>query len=730
LIPDRPGLRSRLWRFTRCSRTYALAVGAATLWLATGALATEADTANRIAESAAGELDCTGIPSGATIIGTERPDVLVGTEGDDVIAGLGGDDEIWGRGGNDRICGGRGSDRIAGDDGDDTVDGGPDNDGLGGGVGDDRVYGRQGNDAIAGGPGDDLMDGGPPGGGVLWRFPPRDFCVFEAVVVADLGSGRATGEGDDTLVECENLIAHATGSTLVGDDERNLLWDESPAGPSGEGSVLEGRNGPDWLIGGDGDDHLDAGEDSDQVEGGEGDDIVLGGGGDNDMLEGGPGDDTMDGGDGNGDTLHGGRGNDRLDGGAGDSDFVKGEAGDDTMDGGDGAGDGCGFDAVVRASLESGQATGQGNDTLARCESLASIMGSTLVGDAGDNHLSVAGGLRPTPPFPGSRLEGGAGDDVLSGGYGDDDLDGGTGDDLLGGGSGNDHLLGGADEDVLSGGRHDDLLDGGPGVSDTASYLYARPVRVNLQRGTGESLGSPDDPRGSGEDEITQVEDVQGSAFADTLIGDAGPNALYGNEGNDTIDGRAGNDALLGGDGTDRLAGGAGTDECLDAESRSGCELAGQRGLAEAGTVRTSAQDTAAAPTAGAARLSFTPGRATCSREATTYVLTVKPPLAVEPVPGAGDPQNAIWTARLLRQSRPVGREAFARSRISGPGSPRWEDIAGQHVREQTWTVAARGSYRVDQVVQWIQAARRLASPVIFYDEARNAKQRSCPARG
>ena len=53
---------------------------------------------------------------------------------------------------------------------------------------------------------------------------------------------------------------------------------------------------------------------------------------------------------------------------------------------------------------------------------------------------------------------------------------------------------------------------------------------------------------------------VQGSAFADTLLGYGSADRLFGNGGDDVLRGAAGNDILNGGNGADRLDGGAGKD--------------------------------------------------------------------------------------------------------------------------------------------------------------------------
>ncbi|WP_310468172.1 calcium-binding protein, partial [Sphingomonas sp.] len=65
---------------------------------------------------------------------------------------------------------------------------------------------------------------------------------------------------------------------------------------------------------------------------------------------------------------------------------------------------------------------------------------------------------------------------------------------------------------------------------------------------------------GAGFDTLTAVENLIGSAFADTLTGNTGANSLNGYLGNDRLDGGSGNDSLLGGEDNDLLDGGLGDD--------------------------------------------------------------------------------------------------------------------------------------------------------------------------
>ena len=100
---------------------------------------------------------------------------------------------------------------------------------------------------------------------------------------------------------------------------------------------------------------------------------------------------------------------------------------------------------------------------------------------------------------------------------GDDSVTGNVADNLLEGRDGADLLMGGLGNDTLIGGPGADALDGGEG-SDTAAYTgSASAVTVNL--GTNTATGG--DAEG---DTFTFIENLSGSAFDDTLTGDAGNN--------------------------------------------------------------------------------------------------------------------------------------------------------------------------------------------------------------
>jgi serralysin len=151
---------------------------------------------------------------------------------------------------------------------------------------------------------------------------------------------------------------------------------------------------------------------------------------------------------------------------------------------------------------------------------------------------------------------GGSGNDTISGNAAGNSLNGGGGNDMLFGKAGNDVLTGGAGTNYLDGGAGADSLIGAGGVS-CASYVdSAAGLTINLlapSTSTGDAAG----------DSYSNVHNVLGSSFSDTIVADNAGDRLYGGLGNDTIIGGSSADAISGGAGRDFLIGGGGADQFI-----------------------------------------------------------------------------------------------------------------------------------------------------------------------
>ncbi len=141
-----------------------------------------------------------------------------------------------------------------------------------------------------------------------------------------------------------------------------------------------------------------------------------------------------------------------------------------------------------------------------------------------------------TPQDEGGLITGTAAGDILVGSNDADTIESLGGDDVLDGAGGDDILVGGAGNDRLIGGAGNDTIDGGEG-QDVVAYTNASggvSVDLSLQQASNDGDG--------GADILLNIEDVGGSAFDDTIVGDDGANILLGGLGNDYLDGRGGLD--------------------------------------------------------------------------------------------------------------------------------------------------------------------------------------------
>ena len=512
--------------------------------------------------------------------GTTGNDSITGSAWDDSIDGGAGDDTLNGGTGADTLVGGLGNDTYVVDntgdvvtenagEGTDTVQStvtytlsanvenltltsaisGTGNDEaniiIGNGVaniltglgGNDTLNGMAGSDTLIGGLGNDtyVVD---VAGDVVTESADEGTDLVQSLVAYTLGAN------------VENLTLTGTGAIDgTGNSVANII-----IGNSGN-NILAGLAGADTLDGGGGTDTATyaasaAGVAVSLATG-------LGSGGD---AQG----DTLT----NIENLTGSNLDDTLEGNAG-ANALTGGSGIDTVSYANAA-----AGVTVNLATTSAQNTvGAGSDTLGGFENLAgSEFNDTLTGTGSANVLTGLGGN--------DTLNGGAGNDTLIGGAGNDtyvvDVVGdvitenaGEGTDLvqslvtytLGAnvenltltgtstvnGTGNDEaniIIGNSANNILAGLAGADTLDGGTGT-DTATYAAsAAAVAVSLTAGT----TSGGDAQG---DTLTNIENLTGSSFGDTLEGNSSANVLTGLGGNDTLNGMAGSDTLIGGLGDD-----------------------------------------------------------------------------------------------------------------------------------------------------------------------------------
>lgn len=472
------------------------------------------------------------------------------------------------------LGGGAGSDTIDASNSNQAVsiDAGTGDDTVSGGSAADTISGGEGSDIITGGGGDDIIDAGVGDDLVLW----------------EAGDGNDTIDGGDGFDELDLTLSATEPSTLsisadvdgnvilVSDDGTVLTVDGVEdivinAGVAGTSITIGDLTGTDiaqdtlYFVGGAGDDFLDASATDRRINasGGDGNDTLLSGSG-NDTLDGGAGDDVLDAGSGQGvDTILGGSGNDIITATLGDeqgsnaTDIVDGGADEDTLN--------VIFveptphDLILRVSSNGDGSFNVTSEDIDVDEILHASNIENLKITAAEGALNfVLDSLADTSLTSGVEFEGSADADSFNASQtdiattqfglgGDDSLTGGFANDLLFGGSDNDTLIGGDGDDNLTGGTGDDILDGGQG-HDRAFYTDATAaVNVDL------NLFSPQDTGSSGMDTLVNIEEVQGSAFNDTISGNDQDNNLFGGAGDDTLSGGGGFDIVHGGDGNDNL---------------------------------------------------------------------------------------------------------------------------------------------------------------------------------
>lgn len=229
------------------------------------------------------------------------------------------------------------------------------------------------------------------------------------------------------------------------------------------------------------------------------------------------------------DTVRGLGGDDRLDGGGG-SDSVDGGDGNDTIFGH--AGD------TLKGSL--------GTDLLVVTSfAAAANFDFSLISAAATATVTANGSIRVSG-FEWLEVDtGGFNDTIVTGDFSD----------LVSAGGGNDNISTGFGDDFVKAGAGDDTVDGGDGFDRIGYGDSANGVSVNLRlQGTAQNTGV-------GMDVLIGFENVSGSAFGDTIIGDENNNILEGvGTAADSLFGAEGDDLLLAINGAHTLNGGDGID--------------------------------------------------------------------------------------------------------------------------------------------------------------------------
>ena len=420
------------------------------------------------------------------------------------------------------------------------------------------------------------------------------------------GAGPTDGRSDVARPTCRGQTATIVGTpgnddiigtpradVIVGGDGNDRIdggrGDDIICGGRSGTRVSEGESDPQWLSGGPGNDVVVGGPGWDALDDLGGSDVLIGGGGDDiladyDIGAGRDGADVLRGGAG-ADSIHGSRGLDRLYGGAGNDHFqdplgdnvFRGGGGDDRFDNGRGNETIVGGPGVDSANyvvtLRPGSSSSQCNDVTANLST----------GFARGNGFGV---------------------DSL---HGVENVASGGGQDVLIGDSGNNTFyVGMACPGALV---QRDSVDGGGGWDrisfDSNAWDYGGsfgPVAVDLSAGTADQHSSSPLIETTVSVALDSVENVTGTEFDDTILGDAGPNRfsagpatysyggdvmrgrggddrltgslgadeIYGDEGADEIAGRKGNDRLDGGTGTNTLDGGKGRDTCQNPDRYNG----------------------------------------------------------------------------------------------------------------------------------------------------------------
>jgi Ca2+-binding RTX toxin-like protein len=431
------------------------------------------------------------------IQGGSFADNILGDSLANMLAGGAGNDTLAGGANNDSLSGGDGNDSLSGGDGDDTLNGGDASSGL-----DDTLTGGAGNDFYIAPEAVVFDTGGSDtvsmlGGGVATLSASAgDLDGNPGIEAVDLaGSGRLLGLTAAAVISISDndvLRVYGSGNDSLVFEDAGWVRGETAGGlitfTNGGATVMAAQSlvpaasgptvGSDTLTGASGADAIDLLAGNDSYLGFDGNDSILGN-------------------DGN-DTIYGGNGADSIAGGN-DNDLIYGEAGSDTIDAGAGTWDSIrynqtgGGEAITATITSSGGNTGINTATVSTAtQGTDSIQG--FEGLSGSNNGDLITVTTAATQNTSLFLFGSVGNDTIIDNY---------------------------------------RVTGVFADYNTPSTFLTSGISVDL------TTGAATDGFG-GTDSLVGITAVNGTSFADTMLGSASNDRFRGWQGNDLMDGRGG----------------------------------------------------------------------------------------------------------------------------------------------------------------------------------------------
>jgi Ca2+-binding RTX toxin-like protein len=397
--------------------------------------------------------------------------------------------------GFENVIGGAGADNITGSSVANIIKAGSGADIITGGAGADDLQGEAGNDtfkATSATDGADIIDGGIDSDTV-------DYSVLGSsnkitVTLGNEGTSASvfvTSGDTDSVVNIENIIGTQGNDTITGNSSANTLYGgtggDTLKGAAGD-DELYGEAGNDTLSGGTGDDIIDGGADTDTVDYSNATAAITV---DLDLNDG-----TTS------QNVGASEGNDTLNsienaiGSSFDDTFKTNYTVNNNFNGA------LGSDTVDYSSLVVNDATLD--------KVVATMSGATATGSSGSTATST------TDTFTSiENIKASAGNDTLTGDSNANTLNGEAGDDFLYGAGGNDYIDGGTNT----------------AVGDTVNYSSSSDgVTVDLSSGLAQNVSAS-----QGNDTLIDIENVLGSAYADTFKGNNAVSNIF-NGGTSNLD--------------------------------------------------------------------------------------------------------------------------------------------------------------------------------------------------